>query len=92
MSILLPTDAAFVENVAQAMGRDRLFREAAELLKSAVGLDLTNNDAADARFDIEFHKLWNSDNEECVWNRESYRADALVAINRINLLLLTIPS
>lgn len=88
MNILLPTDEKFVESVARAIGRDRLFREAAELLNT-VGVVLPDSDALESKFDAEFEYLWNLDEEECVWNKESYRADALVAINKINLLLLT---
>lgn len=92
MNILLPTDDQFVENVAKAIGRDRLFREAADLLETAIGVKLPDSDAIDARFDSEFEYLWHAKDDECVWNRESYRADAVVAINKINLLLLTMPT
>ncbi len=89
MNILLPVDDQFVEHVAKAVGKDRLHREAAEILQSAVGLNINDAPALDAKFDREFERLWKSDDEECKWNRENYRADALAAINQINFLLLT---
>lgn len=89
MNILLPVDEQFIEHVAKAVGKDRLHREAAEILQAATGLDINNAPSLDAKFDREFERLWQSDEEECVWNRENYRADAIAAINQINLLLLT---
>ncbi len=89
MNILLPTDEQFVEQIAKALGRDRLRREAFELLKAAYGSRIGDEDSLDAKFDIEFNKLWNGTDEECTWNRENYREDAITAINTINLLLLT---
>lgn len=91
MNTLLPVDEQFVEQVAKAIGRERLYRDAADLLDKAVGIKLPESDGLDARFDREFERLWLSTDEESTWNRENYRADALVAINKINLLLLTMP-
>jgi hypothetical protein len=91
MNILLPTDEKFVEQVAKAIARDRLHREAVELLKDALGMDLPESPALDRRFDVEFESLWVGDEEECVWNRENYTIDAITAINKINLMLLTMP-
>lgn len=90
MNILLPTDDQFVENVAKAISRDRLFREAVTLLQT-VGVTLSESDALEDRFDAEFEYIWNAQDEECVWNRADYVADAIAAINKINLLLLTMP-
>jgi len=89
MNILLPVDDQFIEHVAKAVGKDRLHREAAEILQEAAGLDINATPALDAKFDREFDRLWKSDEEECVWNREHYRADARAAVNHINFLLLT---
>ncbi len=89
MNIMLPTNDEFIEQVAKAIGRDRLHRDASDLLESALGIKLTNTDNIEARFDKEFERLWYSTDDESVWNRESYEADAIAAINRINLLLLT---
>jgi hypothetical protein len=89
MNTMLPTSDAFVEQVAKALGRERLYRDASDLLESTMGIKLHETDSLDARFDREFEMLWASNDEEAIWNRESYKADALVAINKINLLLLT---
>jgi hypothetical protein len=89
MSFLLPTNEEFVEEVAKALGRDRLFRDASDLMKSKLGVTLKETESLDARFDGVFEQLWAGDDEEAEWNRENYKADALTAINKINLLLLT---
>ena len=89
MNTLGPTSDSFVEEVAKALGRDRLFRDASALLHSKLGISLKESERLDARFDSMFDTLWESDDEEAEWNKENYRADALIAINKINLLLLT---
>ena len=86
---MLPVNEQFVELVAKAIGREKLFREANALLQDAVGLKLPDSEAVDERFDREFERLWAGNSVDCEWNRTSCRADALAAINKINLLLLT---
>jgi hypothetical protein len=91
MDILLPTNDAFIEQVAKAIARERLYRESTELLKQTIGLTLPDNPALDQRFDQEFELLWDSTDADGEWERESYNNDARAAINKINLLLLTMP-
>lgn len=92
MNILLPTDANFVEQVAKAIGREKMYRDAVDLVEKSIGIRLPDTPDLDRRFDTEFEFLWNSPNEDCVWNKESCIADAVSAINKINLLLLTMPA
>lgn len=87
---LLPTDPEFVERIARAIGRARLFRDSSDYLKMATGVGLDES-ADNEIFDEEFELLWNDPCETSVWNVESYRADALAAIRKINLFLLTEP-
>lgn len=90
MNTMLPTSAVFVEQVAKAIGRDRLYRDAADILQQTLGIKLADTDNIDNRFDREFERLWEGTDEESVWNRENFEADAIAAINKINLLLLTL--
>jgi hypothetical protein len=90
MNILLPTTTEFVDQVARSMARDRFQREALEVAMAVLGVRIQETDELDARFDKEFDLLWNGKDEESVWNRESYRSDAVAAINKINMLLLTV--
>jgi hypothetical protein len=92
MNILLPTNEIFVEQIAKAIARDRLHREATELLQNATGITLPDTQELNDRFDHEFEIIWQGKDDECVWNRENYRTDAITAINKINLLLLTMPT
>ena len=89
MNTLVPTSDSFVEEVAKALGRDRLFRDASALLQLQLGITLKETDTLDARFDSAFEQLWAAVDEDAEWNRDNYRADAIVAINKINFLLLT---
>jgi hypothetical protein len=87
--ILLPVNDEFVESIAKAIGRDRLYREALDILNLA-GVNMVEE--LDARFDNEFEYMWNLEDEDCVWTRAGCIADAKVAISKINLLLLTMPA
>lgn len=87
--ILIPTDEQFVESVAKAIGKDRLYRDATNFLMSTLGIAIKDSDTLERRIDIEFEKLWASNDAESVWNKENFKADALIAINKINLALLT---
>ena len=89
MNIMLPTDDKFIEHIAKSIGRDRMFREASELLQSTMGIRLPDNDDINDRFDREFNILWDSTEEECVQNKGNYIKDAILVINKINLFLLT---
>ena len=61
MGTLLPTDNQFVEKIAMAMGRDRLYREASELMETAIGIKLEDINDVDNRFDAEFDLLLSSE-------------------------------
>lgn len=89
MNILLPTNEEFVEQIARAIGRERLYRDASSLLSTSLGISLSDSAVLDERFDAEFERLWAGKDEECIWERENYIEDAVAAINKINLLLLT---
>lgn len=88
-TFMLPTNEQFVETIAKTLCRERLYRDAVIVAETILNRPLGNLPDIDTKFDKEFEFLWNSKDEESQWNRESYRADALVAINKINLLLLT---
>lgn len=89
MNVLIPTNPEFVEAVAKAIGKDRLYRDAADMLKATLGIVVRDSESLDRRLDVEFEKLWTGEDDESKWNRENFMADALTAINRINFMLLT---
>lgn len=90
MNIMLPTSDKFVEEVAKAIGRTRMHRDAVELLELA-GLTVNDTDEINERFDAEFDYIWSGNDADGEWCRATYREDAIAAINKINLLLLTMP-
>lgn len=91
MSTILPVNDEFIEEIAKAIGRERLYRDAADLLLNTLGINMKVDDPVlEKKFDKEFEILWAGKDDECIWNRENYIADARVAVNKINLLLLTL--
>jgi len=86
---LLPTDDSFVEDVAKAIARDRLSRDASDAIEKSfkennikVHLDIDN------AIDVIFEALWNGNTENDKQQRQNYKMDALAAIRSINLKLL----
>lgn len=85
---MLPTDKAFVEEIAKAISLSRLHREADEFMKAVTG-NIIQDERVISQIDEDFDNLWEApdvDSNEC---RQSYMVDAQIAINKINLLLLT---
>jgi hypothetical protein len=90
MNIMLPTSDKFVEEVAKAIGRTRMRREAVEMLELA-GIAINETDELTERFDAEFDYLWDGNNDDAAWCQATYKEAAIAVINKINLLLLTMP-
>lgn len=90
-NFLIPTNAEFVEKVAKSISKDRLFRDSGEMFEDMVGYSLSDIPGIDEKFDEEFESLWASTDDDSEWNRQQFTADAVAAINKINLLLLTMP-
>lgn len=88
-NIAIPVDDAFVESVAKAIARDRLYRQAnAEIQEISGGLGIQDIGHLERYFEDMFAVLWSSDLEGDEMQRNSYRADARAAIDSINLKLL----
>lgn len=86
---LLPTDESFVEDVARAIARNRLYGDAADAVRELTGIEISVHERLEDSFDIMFEKLWAGDLPEDMRQKASYRSDALAAISAINLKLLT---
>ncbi len=89
MENMLPSSKELIEVIAKSIMRDRLFREASELISSAIGVKLPDTEEINERFTQEFENVWNAVGVEAEQCREDYRIDAQNAINSINLYLLT---
>lgn len=87
--ILLPIDADFVEVVARAIAKDRLFRDASSVFVEMTGVQLDSHTDLETAFDCVFETLWSGTSEVDEQQKSGYREDAKVAISAINLKLLT---
>lgn len=86
---LVPVDEKFVEDLAKAIARDRLQRDASTTVEHMIGKNPTITKNIESVFDRVFDKLWEGTSDADNLQKEGYRADARAAINRINLKLLT---
>lgn len=86
---MIPTDDEFVEQIAMSIARERMYREASDVLEDVVGVRIEDVSIMDQSFDAVFHKIWNGTSELDYNQRDSYRADARAAISAINLKMLT---
>lgn len=86
---MLPTDDEFVEEVAKAIAKDRLHRDASHALEEMIGIKIQDTEVLENSFERVFNILWNGSTPVDIKNREEYRADARAAISAINLKILT---
>jgi len=86
---LIPTSEKFIEEVAKAIAKDRLQRDASFTIESMIGKnpELTKN--LEKVFDRIFDKLWEGNTDADNIQKDGYRKDAIAAIRLINLKLLT---
>jgi hypothetical protein len=87
--LLLPTSDEFVEHVARAIAKDRLYRDASLAMNKQLGVDISDNTLVEAAFDRIFEQLWAGTSVNDLQQKEFYRGDAKAAISAINLRLLT---
>ena len=89
---MIPSDDEYVEAVAKAIARNRLFEEAAAQLGGITGIDQFDSlvqETMRQSFDIVFQRLWDGTSEIDMQQKAAYRADARAAIAALNLKLLT---
>lgn len=85
---MIPTNDEFVEAVAMAIARDRLYKDAYDALQY-IGSSLAADELLSKSFDQIFDRLWQGTTDVDMKQKESYRDDARAAISAINLKLLT---
>lgn len=86
---MIPVNEKFVEEVAKAIARDRLQRDASHTVEQMLGKNPTITKNIEAVFDRVFDKLWEGTSDADNAQKEGYRSDAIAAIRLINLKLLT---
>ena len=85
---LIPVSDEIIEEVAKAIARDRLQRDAENTLKDLAGSDIVTPNVFDNTLDRIFDKLWKNNSPANERQKDGYRDDARSAINAINLKLL----
>lgn len=87
---LLPTDDAFVEDIAKAIARNRLVGDAGAIVENMMGVrppDLA--ETLEKMIDPALDILWQGATPNDALQRKLYCEDAKAAIAAINLKLLT---
>jgi hypothetical protein len=81
-----------IQAVAKAIGRDRMFRDASIALAVGYGKSIMDIPDVEQRLEKEFNSIWDNNNEDLKFeSRSEYEADAINAINAMNLQLLVNP-
>jgi hypothetical protein len=86
---LIPSDASFVEDIARAIAKNRLYKEALANVRSIPELDVASTQMIEDSFESVFEALWAGTSELDELQKAGYRSDALAAIRSINLKLIT---
>jgi hypothetical protein len=88
---LLPTDDAFIEDVARAIAKNRLIGDAGVIVDKILGVEtkIDMTETMEGMFDPIFDALWAGQTPNDEQQRIMYRADARAAVSAINLKLLT---
>lgn len=86
---MLPTDAEFVETIAKAIAKNRLYNDAAATMENMIGVKLVGDEKLEETFSGIFERLWAGTDPADIHQKDLYRQDAKSAIAAINLKLLT---
>lgn len=88
---LLPANDAFVDTVAKAIAKGRMYRDASLAMKDMIGVGIEDSERLESTFDRIFDSLWSGTSAQDENQKNLYRDDARAAISAINLKLLTSP-
>jgi hypothetical protein len=86
---LVPPTKEYVEAVAKAIAKNVMRTHASNDLEQMTGLTIDGSSTLEESFDNVFESLWTGSEPNDLQQRQRYMNDALVAINTINLKLLT---
>ena len=86
---LLPTNDDFVDVVAKAIAKNRIYEEASSTMEDMIGVGIASSSQLESTFEAVFDALWNGHRPLDERQRSQYRTDARAAISAINLKLLT---
>jgi len=88
-NLLLPANDEFVDTVARAIARSRIYHDASTALENMIGIGISDSESLESTFDTIFDRLWNGTSPHDENQKNQYRTDARAAIAAINLKLLT---
>jgi hypothetical protein len=86
---LVPVDKNFIEDVAKAIARERLQRDATTTLESTIGYIPNASKTMEQTIDRVFETIWAGNTPADNAQKDAYRMDAIAAINLINLKLVS---
>lgn len=86
---MIPTTPSFVEVVAKAIGRNRMWQHADAEVRKYHGKGIENTEILEDTFEKAFLDVWDGQTSNDEHQRQVFRADAIAAISAINLKLLT---
>lgn len=87
-NLLLPVNDDFVEVVAKAIARNRMYQDASAAMEDMIGIRLEAADQLESTFEKIFDRLWSGTSAHDERQKAQYRSDAKAAIAAINLKLL----
>jgi len=87
-SYMVPVNDEFIEMVAKAIAKNRLFEDATGTIRDMVGGSLEDSPRLNQSFDMIFERLWAGDSPHDELQKSMYRSDARAAISAINLKIL----
>ncbi len=87
---MLPTDEAFIEEIAKAIAKNRILSEVGSDVNDMITFIPEVADKVEGILDDVFDNIWAGMGEQDVKQKDLYREDAKAAISAINLKLLTL--
>lgn len=88
---MIPSDDAFIEEIAKEISKNRLKIDAAILFENIAGVKVRDDSVLFTLIDSSFNALWDGVTKVERDSRAAYIEDARAAISTINLKLLTLP-
>lgn len=87
-NVLIPTDDVYIETIARAIAKNRIYQEASISMRKTTGASIEEWKLEES-FEALFEIMWSGTTEHDELQKSQYREDARAAISAINLKLLT---
>lgn len=87
-SYMVPVNEEFIEMVAKAIAKNRLYEDATGVIQEITGRKFSEGHVPNQPFDLIFEQLWAGNSPHDELQKSMYRSDARAAISAINLKIL----